>query len=269
MIMRGADTTISTVRQESGEVIFVDADNTLWDTDRVFASAQLTFLDAVERAIGTSGPQDNRLEYIRALDQALAERHHAGLRYPPRLLAKTLAMTLSGTAVETALRKAWSGGGPEPTPLAEPQAIQLERDFVVALGEVPALRPGVREGLSELARAGRRVFVLTEGSRTKVTRIASHYQLQDHFDRVLEAPKSARLFERVMKLTHPRTAVMVGDQLERDIRPAKAAGLVTIYFPGGFRPRWEPNATEVEPDFTISRFDEVPPIITNLMLRDR
>jgi hypothetical protein len=33
---------------------------------------------------------------------------------------------------------------------------------------------------------------------------------------------------------------MIGDQLDRDIGPAKEAGLRTIYFPGGFAPGGRP-----------------------------
>lgn len=143
-------------------------------------------------------------------------------------------------------------------------AERIESAFIAALGAVPDLRPGVREGLTRVARTGRRVFVLTEGSRSKALRAATHHQVEHLFDRVIEAPKGLRLFARVLKLTQPRLAVMVGDQLERDIRPAKAAGFATIYFPGGFRPRWEPTAGDVAPDFTIDRFDVVPAILEDL-----
>ena len=54
---------------------------------------------------------------------------------------------------------------------------------------------------------------------------------------------------------------MVGDQLERDIRPAKEAGLRTIYFPGGFKPKWEASSNNVHPDYQISSFAEVPAIV--------
>ncbi len=54
---------------------------------------------------------------------------------------------------------------------------------------------------------------------------------------------------------------MVGDQLDRDIGPAKEAGLTTIYFPGGFSPRWAPAEESVGPAFRVSSFAEVPEIV--------
>jgi putative hydrolase of the HAD superfamily len=59
----------------------------------------------------------------------------------------------------------------------------------------------------------------------------------------------------------PKRAFMIGDQLDRDIAPAKAAGLETIYFPGGFRPSWTMDKAEAGPDHIIATFAEVPDIV--------
>jgi len=66
--------------------VFIDADNTLWDTDGVFADAQLALLKELEDHLGVQFPEPDRLAFVRAIDQGLAERHHEGLRYPPRFL---------------------------------------------------------------------------------------------------------------------------------------------------------------------------------------
>src|SRR3546814_1138058 len=74
----------------------------------------------------------------------------------------------------------------------------------------------------------------------RVRRTARAHQLEGLFDRIIEAPKIPRIYQRALRLVgDASTAFMVGDQLQRDIRPAKEAGLRTIYFPGGFRPHWE------------------------------
>ena len=59
----------------------------------------------------------------------------------------------------------------------------------------------------------------------------------------------------------PANAFMIGDQLDRDIAPAKEAGLKTIYFPGGFVPRWTPDEAKIGPDFRVSDFVEAVEII--------
>src|SRR4051812_6345456 len=96
-------------RPPANTTVFVDADNTLWDTDTVFAHAQLDLLAAVEDAAGISITATDRLAFIRELDQQLAERHHQGLRYPPRLLVRATAFALMGISPPRAARNAWMG----------------------------------------------------------------------------------------------------------------------------------------------------------------
>src|SRR5262249_14799573 len=138
---------------------------------------------------------------------------------------------------------------------------RIESEFFTALQEPPALRPGVREGLERLHAAECLVIILTEGARDRVIRTANYHRLTS-FDRVVEAKKERRMFSRMLRLKRFRSgAFMVGDQLERDIRPAKEAGMRTIYFPGGFKPRWEPAEALVQPDYRIASFSEVPDIV--------
>ena len=55
----------------------------------------------------------------------------------------------------------------------------------------------------------------------------------------------------------PHEAVMVGDRIDNDIRPAKTLGWKTIRVLQGFARAQVPrNATE-EPDYTVDSLDEV------------
>ena len=201
-------------------VVFIDADNTLWDTNRVYADAQLSLLTDVERASGRHAKVDNRLGWLREIDQALAERHHAGLRYPPRLLAKAVALALIGEGISSAARLAWSGGL-RGVQLDEATADRIEIAFFDRLKVQPMLRDGVAQGLRALHEAGCEILVLTEGSREKVLSLIARYGLADLITRVIEAKKERRLFERVIALTRqPTMAFMIGDQFDRDIAPA-------------------------------------------------
>lgn len=240
--------------------LFIDADNTLWDTDAVFAEAQLALLAATEERLSRLADADDRLGFVRAVDQALAQRHHAGLRYPPRLLVRALELALSGASADDAARNAWRGG--HPYAISDDASGEIEAAFFAALATAPAIRPGVLEGLRALEAAGYLLLVVTEGARPKVERNAERLGLRSFFDRIVEGPKAPTLYRRVMSLTGaPKRAFMVGDQLDRDIVPARAAGLRTIYFPGGFRPSWAPNAEAVRPDYVIRSFAEVPDIV--------
>lgn len=247
-------------RAKPPATLFIDADNTLWDTDAVFARAQLGMLDNVVSALGISVPPSDALAFIRAVDQALAQRHHAGLRYPPRLLVRGVELALRGASGVEAARSVWRGG--QSYQIAEDVAGTIEAEFFSALSTAPMARTGVEEGLQALRAAGHLLMVVTEGAKLKVERNAERLGLRDFFDRIVEGPKAPALYRRVLSLTgaHNR-AFMIGDQLDRDVVPARAAGLRTIYFPGGFMPVWAPDADTVLPDYIISSFAEVPAII--------
>lgn len=237
--------------------LFTDADNTLWDTDGVFAAAQLALLAAVEAATGSDSAAGDRLAFVRALDQGIAERHHAGLRYPPRLLARALALALTGTGTAQAARLAATGGEARQR-LSEAGALAAEAVFLEGVRVLPPLRPGVAAGLAALHAADCLILVVTEGARDRIARTAATHGIAGLLDRIIESPKRPDLYRRVLRLARVAgRAFMVGDQLDRDIAPAKAAGLETIWFPGGFLPKWTPHEDEVRPAHIISNFAEV------------
>lgn len=250
--MIGSATTPATV--------FVDADNTLWDTDSVFADAQRKMLKRVEDATGVAANAGSRLAFVRAVDQAIAERHHARLRYPPRLLVRGLEAALAGHPADRAARAAWRSQAPNRLP--DERVDEIEQAFFVDLRHDPELRPGVREGLEALQAANTLVLIVTEGPRAKVEETTKSLALHNLISRIIEGPKQPELFQRVLRLMGAsKRAFMVGDQLDRDIAPAKAAGIETIYFPGGFQPRWALDEAHVRPDHVIGTFAEVPDIV--------
>lgn len=238
--------------------ILVDADNTLWDTNAVYVDAQLNLLTAVERELQSPPLKGDRLAFVRLVDQGIANRHHARLRYPPRLLVQGLVAALGGATTNLAVRAALAGTPTLPGSLSE----GLERDYFRDLSADPALRPGVAEGLAALKSAGATVMVVTEGGRDRVIATAGRLGIGGYIDRFVDAPKGPELFTRVLRLSAVTPRVfMVGDQLDRDIAPAKQAGAVTVYFQGNFRPSWAPDADEVIPDYTVSSFADVPALI--------
>ncbi|WP_376711310.1 HAD family hydrolase [Pseudochrobactrum lubricantis] len=236
-----------------GPIVLVDADNTLWVTDGVFARAQLALLSAVEDATGTSSPDENRLGYVRGFDQAIAEQHHLGLRYPPRLLVNAIALALRGLSRSEAIRRAWYDGSQ--SGLLVDVVSQIERTFLNMITVQPDILHGVLIGLRDLVSMDATTLVLTEGNRKRVLLTIEHHGLSKYIDRVFEAPKTVRLFKRLKNLTRSNQSIyMIGDQLRRDIEPAHLAGLQTVYIPGKFRPSWETDTT-ISTDLCAGAFD--------------
>jgi putative hydrolase of the HAD superfamily len=247
-------------RLEVRTPVFIDADNTLWDTNAVFADAQRAVLADVAHALGIALDASHDLDFIRAIDQAIASRHHAGLRYPVSLLIRGLELALDGASPEIAARTAWSGG--RNYRIDSESVGEIESRYFEKLSALPALRGGVIEGLDWLRARGCLLYVVTEGAKPTVQRTADRLGLADYFDRVIAAPKTAELYQRVLRLAGaPRLAFMIGDQLDRDIAPANAAGLRTIYFPGGFQPKWLPGVEDAKPAYVVSSFSDVPEVL--------
>ena len=234
-----------------------DADNTLWDTDQVYANAQLWLLEEMERRSGLHCSENDRLDYVREIDQAIAKRHHTGLRYPSVLLVAGLRKTLAGMPVNRAATDSIHEGGRG----AEDQGIAIRFDTM--LKNVPPLRPGVKNGLRRIHDLGVPVLVATEGSAESCRSRLTHWKLTGFVHHVLSAPKSRELYERASKLLKlpPTHCIVVGDQLDKDIVLATSAGCATIYFPGGFSPKWLPSVSQAKPSYVVDTFEEVANIL--------
>ncbi len=244
----------------AGPIVFTDADNTLWDTDGLFARAQLQLLAGVETRAGAVAA-GSRLDFIRQIDQSLAQRHHLGLRYPPRMLAVAAGYALQGTPVEQAVVRAWNDIG-MPHGFDAEYLSRLETEFIAAVRQQPPALPGVLNGLKHLNQAGARVFVVSEGDKGKVVSRLKAIGAADYVDRVIEAPKSAVLFRRVKRLARSTApSWMIGDQLTRDILPAQDAGLKTVYIPSRFRPKWELAASGIKADYSAVDFAQAASLI--------
>ncbi len=248
-------------------VLFLDADNTLWDTNGVYSAAQMRLLSQVEQHVGRVADVSDRLAYLRTFDQGLAERHHAGLRYPPRFLVKALALALTGMAERDAIRRSWSGG-PNDERLPKDFTDRVVEQFLHDLHQTPTLRSGVQECLARLSEQPLSLRIITEGHRERVEKVARDHDIASCFSQITEIQKNQHTFARLLTAAgNPRLAFMVGDQLDRDIQPAIEAGLATIYFPSAFRPKWEAQEINVQPGYHISSFSEVPDIMEQELSR--
>jgi len=235
-----------------------DADNTLWNTDQVYADAQLWLLATIEALSGVYCPEDDRLRYVRTIDQALAKSHHAGLRYPSGLLAAALRKVLEGATVKKAVTDSMN----EIRRGDDEQAIAMQ--FDVMLKTVPSLRVGVKNALRRIHSLSIPILVATEGTSESCRGRLEHWKLTRFVNFVLSAPKSRELYERAAKLLKvaPAQCIVVGDQLDRDMLFAAKAGCTTIYFPGGFSPSWSPSISQAKPTYIVDSFEGVVNILT-------
>lgn len=237
------------------QIVLTDADNTLWDTDAVFKNAQLSMLDVLETASSKQILEKDRLAFVRRYDQALAASHHAHFRYPPVMLASALLLALSGMGVSEATDSVISGRDSARPLNGDIVALALDK-YLAMLAEIPALLPTVLEGMLEANGAGLTVYVLTEGKIERQKSILSHYGLAKFCAGVFEITKTQAQFKRLRQRFAPDKVVVVGDQPDRDIAPARAAGCAAVLVPSRFIPSWNDAAHSPEANFVATSYQQ-------------
>jgi len=237
--------------------LFTDADNTLWDTDSVFATAQLEMLREIERITGRNAPddEDRGLAFLRNIDQRIAAIHPDFLRYPPHLLARGLALVLDGAAVEDAVSQvlAASTGNSDEFETAQAQ-------FLKSIGRLPPLRNGVREAMFAISNVHIPISVVTEERVERCRKFLVGHQLEGYVGNIVSVRKTAEAFLALRQSAGGAKCFMVGDQIDRDVEPAAAAGFLTFYFPGGFSPYWASDS-DLRGSKQIARYDAIVPDI--------
>ena len=237
--------------------LFTDADNTLWDTNSVFADAQLAMLRDIEAVTSRRAPEaeDRGLAFLRRIDQRIAVLHQGRLRYPPALLATGLGFALEGEDPDRAAERAASLSSP-----ASPRFAVAVQRFIQRLQALPPLRDRVREGLSSLANSGIGVTVVTEECLERCRHFLDVHDLAPLIRQTISIQKTPDAYRQLKREAGDARVVMVGDQLDRDIRYAREAGFETFFFPSAFVPYWLTDADRMV-DHEIAHFDEIVPFV--------
>lgn len=246
-------------------LVVTDADNTLWDTNAAYARAQLALLADVENSLAVRRVGGNRLSFVRRLDEKIASSHPQRWKYPPTLLVNQLTQALLLPA-EAKRLKAGTG-----TSIAPDQTVKIADDFLARVSRSwPSLRVGVKRSLADLKAIGATILVATEEHRERCRSILLHYELSDYITDITSGAKTVQFFQAIMN-RFARTdgcSFCVGDQIDRDIAPAKLAGFVTILFPSGFKPTIREHQP-IEPDYVVHSYDEVVRAIRRSARRSR
>jgi putative hydrolase of the HAD superfamily len=237
------------------KVILSDADNTLWDTNAVFAAAQISLLAAIESATGMRALSDDRLAFVRLYDQMLASIHHLHFRYPTLLLVFALSAGLKGNSAEDAARLAIHGQA-HGRVLSLSTATRISSEYEKNLGAIPTLLPGVLAGLECAKSDNINVFVLTEGRVERQREISANFGLSHMFSGIFEVTKNPAQFVRLRERFSPGQVILIGDQPDRDIAPAVEAGCQAVLIPSKFRPNWYSEESASKASFIATSFDE-------------
>lgn len=264
-------------------VLIFDADNTLWDTDSVFRSAQLALLETLAKD-GLLTDPESQLETLRMLDRELFSQM-GRFEYDFKVLSAALAyyysrQLLLKDAVYQAISDMKKG-------YCSQLAVVIDdacHAFKQGLSGIPNLYPGTEAMLSYISalRASENpvaTVLLSEGEPERLKRILKAHQIvrRGFFDDIIiEKTKSKETFERAKQsgLKHLRKAgdstqtlfFLVGDSLKRDIKFGNQLGFVTVYKPSPFMGREEPRELDERPCYIIQNLGELPSLLNSLGL---
>jgi len=117
-------------------------------------------------------------------------------------------------------------------------------------------------------------IVSNAGDDTDVQQLARGFGIAQYFDFILTSAACSyrkphpRIFEIALAnwYCHPSEAVMVGDNLDADIRGAQQAGLYGLWISRRADPKME-DQVRVQPDASLSSLSELPDLLDHLQIK--
>lgn len=259
-------------------LLLLDADNTIWDTDSLFSTAQVSMLRQLRQYDFALSP-DEDLVALRAIDRELSQRLGTP-EYDFCLLARSLIEHSRGLPIDQAIDAV--ADGREIALGADRQALEAAaRAFYKVLSQPAKLFPGVLELLDFLKEQRQKlprelaVVLVSEGRRDRVLRTINYYRLNGHgryFDCILFGKKGIKLLTKakiegakVLQALNPKI-VVVGDSIQADIKPGNLIGAITVYKPSCFLGEEVPSVAEERPSYKISNLTELIPILRAIIV---
>jgi HAD superfamily hydrolase (TIGR01662 family) len=142
-----------------------------------------------------------------------------------------------------------------------------QTNWVLEEDAVPALR--------KLEKNGYRIGIVSNaGDDADVQQLARRFEIHPYFDFILTSAACSyrkphpRIFELALSNWYcpPNEAVMVGDNLDADIRGAQNAGLYGIWISRRADPKTK-DQERVQPDATLSSLLELPALLDRLQVQ--
>ncbi len=228
-------------------VVFIDADDTLWENNLWFSRV----IDAWTRFVAALGA--DRETALRALHEE-EDRHIPLHGYGARPFVH-------------ALRTAFTRVVPSPEAHDVRAFDAFARESERRIREHPIeLLDGVEEGLAGLAAAGARLIVLTKGQTDEQEAKVARSGLAAYFEAVRVVPEKdvvTYLAAAANVRATPARCWMVGNSPRSDINPARLAGMRTVHVPhpAPWHRELAPPARSGPETLVATAFSDVPRLI--------
>ena len=126
--------------------------------------------------------------------------------------------------------------------------------------------PQIPELLDSLKKQGKTLLVASSKAEEFVIRILKHFDLFDYFDCIAGASMDLSRCKKEDVIAYAfakggisnlQNAVMVGDRLDNDIRPANELGMTTVWIKKGLAAYMKPTCNDDIPDFTTDNLSDL------------
>ena len=197
------------VQFPAGQILLIDADDTLWENNVYFERAIAGFISYLDHHIHS--PAEVR-QALNEQERATIAAHGYGLTSFTRSLVAVYEKLSAGPLTEHNLKRV--------------------RSFARSVAEQDIeFLPGVAETLAELATR-HRLILMTKGDKAEQADKLARSGLAQYFAAVeIVAEKDAATYQAVMERHElaSHTTWMIGNSIKSDINPALAAGLHAVF----------------------------------------
>jgi hypothetical protein len=270
----------------TGLILVIDGDNTLWDTNKVFEKAQRWLIRSLSRAKPRSQTNSTILSFdqLRKVDDLLVQesgRHE----YDFQLLVLALLFLQKGRTEKDSVSLALSELREHPDSVDAKWAAKISQVFRLKLQKIPSLLPSVNRTLKELlllktCYKGRLALILlSEGDEARIRPILEcHFGTRRIFDvlQIVERKSEDTLRDAQIqgsKVLESESGssqiqchlVVIGDSIESDIVPGNSVGAITIYIPGGYKGVESFTSDEKRPQRVLTSFSQIPEIVERIL----
>lgn len=255
-------------------ILIVDGDNTLWDTNAIFETAQLNMLRCLDKEVSNIDPKTEFLK-LREFDDILV-KHYKKHEYNFSVLALALYLFFKGAKRDEAISRACKVFENKLNVGEIEIAIKCSNIFKNDLKKFPPLFKNVKETLNVLKEYGCILILSSEGNKERVREIIKYYSFEEYFDYIVNERKSFEQFKEAKNIgikmwgsrylgneTIPKI-IVIGDLLDRDIRFGNQIGAITIYKPGGYKGHQISRDKDEIPNYEIKNIGEVIDILSKL-----
>lgn len=271
------------VSLDTGLILVIDGDNTLWDTNGVFEKAQRWLLRSLRRA-RPRDPTTVSFEQLRKVDDLLIQES-GRYEYDFQLLVLALLFLQKGSTEKDSVSFALSELRGHPDSADAKLAAKISQVLRLKLQEIPSLLPSVNRSLKKLLRLKTRykgrlaLILLSEGDETRIRpTLEYHFGKSEVFD-VLKTVKrksvdalrdvqiqGSKVLESESGCSQIQSQlVVVGDSIESDIVPGNLVGAITIYIPGCYRGVEVFASNKKRPQRVLTSFGQLPELVERIL----